>query len=175
MEKVKNPYMHIILSTNTESEPEEVNGQIMVAGLGKPKKKVVKKTKQLSTHLKKYENLFNTEKSLKEHIEAQNYDRVFEDFKKFEKDIDNMKHIIDVEGTPMVYLRVLNQLDEFVQKIYENEEAKEAQKSTKVLKQKLEKSLDSFRTEIDAAKNSGDLFKIEEEAQEEILITDDGK
>lgn len=173
MEKIKNPYMHIVLSTDTESEPEEVQQPIAIKE-GKRYKKVEKAKKLVSAVSKKYEALFNIEKSIKGKVAEKDFSGVFGEFETLNRELGKMQHIIDVEGTPVVYLRILHELNTIVQ----DDEAvsdlnKENSASLKKLKQRLKKVHSTYEDEIKAAEESGELFK-EEEKEEVELVTDYG-
>lgn len=164
MAQAYNPYMHIELSTDTESEREDFEAQEVV----KEKKGHVKKTERTvrqprSAQAKKYEVLSRIERTINRKLEAGDIGAVYEDLEAMNTELAKMQALIDVEGVPVVYLRAIKNLHA---KIAEADAAKDDSKNARLLKQIIKKLATQYEEDITAADERGELEKVEEEEDE---------
>lgn len=162
-----NPYMNIELSTDTESEKEDFDQQDAMRDARKKPRKADKGGKQLkSSQAKKYEVLNRIEKTMNKKLQNNDLGAVYDDFEAMNQELSKMQALIDVEGTPVVYLRVLKNLHNKLNEAEPDQKnTKDDSKNVRLLKQTVKKLYVQYEEDIKAADEKGDLYKLESEAE----------
>lgn len=152
--------MNIELSTDTESENEDFEQRDIA-------KDARKKPRQpMSAHAKKYDVLNRLEKTIVKKVEAGDVGTVYEDLETMGQELTKMQTLIDAEGTPAVYLRVIKLLHTRIGEAEtEQRSAKDETKNLRLLKQNLKKLYTQYEEDIKAAEEKGELEKIESDAE----------
>lgn len=164
-----NPYMHIELSTDTESEREDLEQQIIPKETRRKVKRVEKTGKHLrSAQAKKYDVLNRIEKTINKKLQTADLGSIYEDLENMNQELTKMQAIINVEGIPTVYLRAVKNIH---QKISESEQdqklTKDENKNVRLLKQLIKKLYSQYEEDIKTAEENGTLYKIESEGEAE--------
>lgn len=159
--------------TETESE-EEVQTQrpaipvraYQLSDDEEDTKRVVRSEKD-----KRYEDLRNIIKTLKNHKKIKDMASVLTDFEGLCKSYDKAKKVVDKEGIPRFYLRCLVELLDFVNECWEDREwrdtiSKNNSKGLTTLRQKLRKYCRDFETEMAKYRENPDEGDEEEEGEE---------
>ena len=164
-----NPYMHIELSTDTESEREDLDQQIMPKDTRKRVKRVDKASKMVkSAQAKKFDVLNRIEKTIAKKLQSNDIGPVYDDLESMNHELAKMQAIIDVEGTPLVYLRAIKAIQQKINEIEQDETiTKEDTKNFRLLKQVVKKLYSQYEGDIKEADEKGDLYRIESEVEAE--------
>ena len=162
-----NPYMHVELSTDTESEGEDIDQQHLVKDTRKKMRKMDKAGKQVrSAQAKKYDALNRIEKTINKKLNASDIGAVYDDFEALNQELAKMQTIIDVEGVPAVYLRVLKAIHDKMNEVEQDQTGqKEETKNYRLLKQVIKKLFPQYKDDIAAAEKRDELYKIESEEE----------
>ncbi|KAL8619146.1 hypothetical protein ACOMHN_019418 [Nucella lapillus] len=120
---------------------------------------------------KRYEDLRNIIKTLKNHKKIKDMASVLTDFEGLCKSYDKAKKVVDKEGMPRFYLRCLVELLDFVNKCWEDREwrdtiSKNNSKGLTTLRQKLRKYCRDFEAEMVKYRENPDDGDEEEEGEE---------
>ncbi|XP_053376281.1 eukaryotic translation initiation factor 3 subunit C-like isoform X2 [Mercenaria mercenaria] len=110
---------------------------------------------------KRYEELLNIIKSLKNKKKIKDMSNVLSDFESLCKAFDKAKKVVEKEGIPRFYIRTLSELEEFVSECWEDREGRKKMnktnaKSLTTLRQKLKKYSKDFEKELEEYKENPD-------------------
>ncbi len=178
-EKLLNPYMHIELSTDTESEGErEIHFRKDT------------KTKKLKKHVKsakskRYEQLNQFEKKIKDGFEVLNLSKVEDLFNDFANEIKKSSNFINKYGTPLSFLRTVRLVnralvtserdieDEINLNFKDNKlVVKSNLKATKILRMKIKKFYQTYKLKIEEAERNKIIDDNEVSEPEQIYASD---
>ncbi|XP_025093059.1 eukaryotic translation initiation factor 3 subunit C-like isoform X2 [Pomacea canaliculata] len=121
---------------------------------------------------KRYEELRDIIKTLKNHKKIKDMASVLTDFESLGRAYDKARKVVDKEGIPRFYLRCLVELEDFVTESWEDREwrktiSKNNSKGLTTLRQKLKKYCRTFEEEMSHYRENPDEGEDEEEREEE--------
>ncbi|XP_013399925.1 eukaryotic translation initiation factor 3 subunit C isoform X2 [Lingula anatina] len=136
-------------------------------------KRVVRSAKD-----KRYEEIRNIIKQLKNHKKIKDMSNVLSDFEDLGRAYDKAKKVVEKEGIPRFYLRALVELEDFVSECWEDREArkqlsKNNAKSLTTLRQKLKKYNRDFEQGISDYRENPDQDEEEEGSDDEERDSDE--
>ncbi|XP_064612331.1 LOW QUALITY PROTEIN: eukaryotic translation initiation factor 3 subunit C-like [Liolophura sinensis] len=171
-------------SESSESEPENIVQQrptavskaFQFSDDEEETKRIVRSAKD-----KRYEELRETIKLLKNHKKIKDMSKVLTDFEQLGKAYEKARKVVEKEGVPRFYIRCLVELDDFVSECWEDREgrknmSKSNAKGLTTLRQKLRKYVRDFETEMTEYKENpdeGDEEAEDEEGDEDVSESDD--
>lgn len=135
---------------------------------------------------KRYEELRNIIKTMKNHKKIKDMAQVLTDFEGLGKCFDKARKVVDREGIPRFYVRCLVELDDFVNECWEDREwrktiSKNNAKGLTTLRQKLKKYCRDFEDDMakyretpDEGEGDDDEERDEDEERREDAESDDG-
>ncbi|XP_060568402.1 eukaryotic translation initiation factor 3 subunit C-like [Ruditapes philippinarum] len=120
---------------------------------------------------KRYDELLNIIKSLKNKKKIKDMSNVLSDFESLCKAFDKAKKVVEKEGIPRFYIRTLSELEDFVSECWEDREGRKKMnkinaKSLTTLRQKLKKYSRDFEKELEEYKENPDASEDELDAGE---------
>ncbi|KAL4224197.1 Eukaryotic translation initiation factor 3 subunit C [Mactra antiquata] len=121
---------------------------------------------------KRYDELRNIIKSLKNKKKIKDMSNVLSEFESLMKAFDKAKKVVEKEGIPRFYIRTLAELEDFVAECWEDREGRKKMnkinaKSLTTLRQKLKKYLRDYEKEVEDYKQNPDEGDIEDEFEAE--------
>lgn len=139
-------------------------------------KRVVRSAKD-----KRFEILQNTIKMMKNSMNINDISKIMTEYENLTRDYEKSKNVIQKEGVPNFYVKCLADLEDYIQKQWEDTEARKKlsklnAKALASLRQKLKKYNRDFETEINEYKEDPSKFdEVEEEEVDEDQEEDEVK
>ncbi|TRY74191.1 hypothetical protein DNTS_004357 [Danionella cerebrum] len=131
-------------------------------------KRVVRSAKD-----KRFEELTNLIKTIRNAMKIRDISKCLEEFEQLCRAFLKSKTIVDKEGVPQFYIRLLADLEDYLNQLWEDKEGKKKMnknnaKALSTLRQKIRKYNKEFETEIASYKENPEQSADEEEEKDEI-------
>ncbi|KAI7796701.1 eukaryotic translation initiation factor 3 subunit C isoform X3 [Triplophysa rosa] len=131
-------------------------------------KRVVRSAKD-----KRFEELTNLIKTIRNAMKIRDISKCLEEFEQLCRSFLKSKTIVDKEGVPQFYIRLLADLEDYLNQLWEDKEGKKKMnknnaKALSTLRQKIRKYNREFETEIATYKENPEQSADEEEEKDEI-------
>jgi len=158
-EEPKKPTVSTVKPRRGDSDDEEDEGPAL--------RRVVRSQKD-----KRFEEINNTIQNIRNYMKINDWNSIHNDFEKLNRQLTKATTVIQKEGIPNSYIKILVQLEDFLKKTAENKEAKKKMsapnsKSLNAMKQKLKKNNKQYETQIEYYRKNPDESEDEKEASEE--------
>ncbi|XP_076120905.1 eukaryotic translation initiation factor 3 subunit C isoform X5 [Alosa pseudoharengus] len=130
-------------------------------------KRVVRSAKD-----KRFEELTNLIKTIRNAMKIKDISKCLEEFEQLCRAFVKSKNIVDKEGVPKFYIRLLADLEDYLNQLWEDKEGKKKMnknnaKALSTLRQKIRKYNRDYETEIGSYKENPDQSAEEEEEKDE--------
>ncbi|XP_073671997.1 eukaryotic translation initiation factor 3 subunit C isoform X4 [Paramisgurnus dabryanus] len=122
---------------------------------------------------KRFEELTNLIKTIRNAMKIRDMSKCLEEFEQLCRAFNKSKTIVDKEGVPQFYVRLLADLEDYLNQLWEDKEGKKKMnknnaKALSTLRQKIRKYNKEFETEIASYKENPEQSADEEEEKDEI-------